>query len=89
MAALLLAHYDQHARDLPWRSPPGSPPPPPYRVWLSEVMLQQTTVAAVIPYFDRLHRTLAECRGVGRKQTTPMSWRHGQGLAIIPARAIC
>ncbi|MBK8376166.1 MAG: A/G-specific adenine glycosylase [Sphingomonadales bacterium] len=51
MAVLLLAHYDQHARDLPWRSPPGSPPPPPYRVWLSEVMLQQTTVAAVIPYF--------------------------------------
>lgn len=51
MAALLLAHYDQHARDLPWRSPPGSAPPAPYRVWLSEVMLQQTTVAAVIPYF--------------------------------------
>lgn len=48
---MLLAHYDRHARDLPWRSPPGSPPPTPYRVWLSEVMLQQTTVAAVIPYF--------------------------------------
>ena len=32
---------------------PGEPPPEPYRVWLSEVMLQQTTVAAVIPRFER------------------------------------
>ena len=49
----LLAWYDRHARALPWRSPPGVPPPNPYRVWLSEVMLQQTTVAAVKPYFAR------------------------------------
>jgi A/G-specific adenine glycosylase len=49
--ARLLGWYDCHARALPWRSPPGAPPPDPYRVWLSEVMLQQTTVAAVIPYF--------------------------------------
>ena len=49
----LLAWYDRHARALPWRSPPGATPPVPYRVWLSEVMLQQTTVAAVIPYFER------------------------------------
>ena len=49
----LLAWYGEHARTLPWRSPPGKPPPEPYRVWLSEVMLQQTTVAAVIPYFER------------------------------------
>jgi A/G-specific adenine glycosylase len=49
----LLAWYDDHARVLPWRAPPGAPPPDPYRVWLSEVMLQQTTVAAVIPYFAR------------------------------------
>lgn len=49
----LLDWYDVHARSLPWRSPPGKPPPEPYRVWLSEVMLQQTTVAAVGPYFAR------------------------------------
>ena len=49
----LLAHYRTHARSLPWRSPPGSAPPDPYRVWLSEIMLQQTTVAAVIPYFQK------------------------------------
>lgn len=52
-ASRLLAHYDAHARELPWRSPPGSPPPDPYRVWLSEVMLQQTTVATVRPRFER------------------------------------
>ncbi len=51
MTNALLAWYDSHARVLPWRSPPGMPPPDPYRVWLSEVMLQQTTTAAVAPYF--------------------------------------
>ena len=53
VAAPLLAWYDRHARALPWRSAPGSAPPDPYRVWLSEIMLQQTTVAAVRPYFER------------------------------------
>jgi len=48
----LLDWYDAHARDLPWRARPGAPPPDPYRVWLSEIMLQQTTVAAVKPYFE-------------------------------------
>jgi A/G-specific adenine glycosylase len=49
----LIAHYLDHARRLPWRALPGEPPPDPYRVWLSEVMLQQTTVAAVAPRFER------------------------------------
>ena len=53
IADALLAWYDRHARALPWRSPPGDPAPDPYAVWLSEVMLQQTTVAAVKPYFVR------------------------------------
>ncbi len=48
----LLEWYDAHARDLPWRARPCEAPPDPYRVWLSEVMLQQTTVAAVKPYFE-------------------------------------
>src|SRR5579884_444050 len=51
-AARLLAWYDRHRRDLPWRAAPGETPDP-YRVWLSEIMLQQTTVAAVIPYYAR------------------------------------
>jgi A/G-specific adenine glycosylase len=50
--ALLLAWYDRHRRDLPWRAPAGVRPDP-YRVWLSEIMLQQTTVATVAPYFAR------------------------------------
>jgi A/G-specific adenine glycosylase len=49
---LLLAWYDRHRRRLPWRAPGGARPDP-YRVWLSEIMLQQTTVATVAPYFDR------------------------------------
>lgn len=52
----ILAHYDRHARALPWRSPPGAPPPDPYHVWLSEIMLQQTTVAAVKAYFHQFTR---------------------------------
>ena len=46
----LLAWYDEERRDLPWRVAPGRRADP-YRVWLSEIMLQQTTVKAVIPYY--------------------------------------
>lgn len=48
----LLGWYDRHRRELPWRAPAGVRPDP-YRVWLSEIMLQQTTVVTVAPYFDR------------------------------------
>ena len=50
VAARLLDWYDLSRRDLPWRYAPGTQVDP-YRVWLSEIMLQQTTVKAVIPYF--------------------------------------
>ena len=53
---LLLKWYDQHARTLPWRAPMGVKPDP-YHVWLSEIMLQQTTVATVKAYFEKF-RTL-------------------------------
>lgn len=53
IAAPLLHWYDAQARDLPWRARPGANAPDPYRVWLSEVMLQQTQVASVIPYFEK------------------------------------
>jgi len=52
-AERLIQHYVDNFRSLPWRSPPGEAPPDPYRVWLSEVMLQQTTVATVRPRFER------------------------------------
>jgi len=48
----LLAWYDRHARVLPWRARRGGRTDP-YRVWLSEIMLQQTTVKAVAPYYAR------------------------------------
>src|SRR5580692_4614074 len=47
----LLAWYDAHARDLPWRANRD-----PYRVWLSEIMLQQTRVAAVIEHYHEFLR---------------------------------
>ncbi len=62
---LLLAWYDRHKRSLPWRMPSGplGGKPDPYRVWLSEVMLQQTTVATVGPRYARF---LARFPDVGR-----------------------
>jgi A/G-specific adenine glycosylase len=57
LSAQLLGWYDRHARVMPWRVAPqdraAGMRPDPYRVWLSEVMLQQTTVAAVRDYFHR------------------------------------
>ncbi len=50
--ALLLAWYDRHRRKLPWRPLPGEAADP-YRVWLSEIMLQQTGVKWVAPYFEK------------------------------------
>ncbi len=49
----ILTWYDQHARVLPWRQPPGRGLPDSYAVWVSEIMLQQTRVETVIPYFER------------------------------------
>ncbi|MHA7774187.1 A/G-specific adenine glycosylase [Roseibium sp. M-1] len=60
-ARLLLDWYDRHARRLPWRVAPEDRKlgevPDPYRIWLSEVMLQQTTVAAVKDFFEKFTRT--------------------------------
>lgn len=72
MAALLRAWYDRHARDLPWRTGPAALAaglrPDPYRVWLSEVMLQQTTVAAV---GDRFRRFVARWPDVAALAAAP------------------
>jgi A/G-specific adenine glycosylase len=66
----LLAWYDEHRRDLPFRAAPGSPAAP-YAVLVSEVMLQQTTVPAAIPYFVRwMERfpTVAELATAGEEE---------------------
>jgi A/G-specific adenine glycosylase len=52
LARRLLAWWDANRRDLPWRAAPGATPDP-YRVWLSEILLQQTTAAAAAPYYAR------------------------------------
>ena len=55
IASPLLKWYRAQARSLPWRDEPS-----PYRVWISEIMLQQTRVAAVMPYFERFLETLPD-----------------------------
>ncbi len=67
--ATLLTWYDRHARRLPWRSPPGAAAPDPYHIWLSEIMLQQTTVAAVAPYYADF---LARWPDVGALAAAPL-----------------
>ncbi|MDO9488241.1 MAG: A/G-specific adenine glycosylase, partial [Sphingomonadaceae bacterium] len=53
----ILAWYDATARSMPWRHRPGVPErADPYRVWLSEIRLQQTTVAMATPYFETFTR---------------------------------
>ena len=65
----LLTWYDAHARELPWRVSPSAraagQQPDPYRIWLSEIMLQQTTVAAV-KAFSEVHKDMANGGGFGR-----------------------
>src|SRR3989440_810905 len=63
--ALLLDWYDRHRRRLPWRPPAGERPDP-YRVWLSEIMLQQTGVKTVGPYFEKFLARWPDVSALGR-----------------------
>ena len=67
----LLAWYDEHARDLPWRSTRD-----PYRVWLSEIMLQQTRVAAVIAHYHEFLRRFSTVRklAAAREASVLAAW---------------
>ena len=58
-ARRLNSWYRRHARDLPWRQTQD-----PYKIWISEVMLQQTTVTAVIPYYEKWIRRFPDIRSV-------------------------
>jgi len=62
-AGLLLSWYDIHKRILPWRQTTD-----PYRIWLSEVMLQQTQVATVIPYYERFTRAFPDATALADAQ---------------------
>ena len=74
-AAALLDWYDRARRVLPWRAPPGTPAEP-YRVWLSEIMLQQTTVQAVKPYFETFLRLWPDVAALAAadRQTVLSAW---------------
>jgi A/G-specific adenine glycosylase len=63
--AVLLAWYDRHRRVLPWRPPAGRRPDP-YAVWLSEIMLQQTGVKTVGPYFEKFMARWPDVAALGR-----------------------
>src|SRR5438093_7380579 len=62
---LLLDWYDRHRRRLPWRAAAGERPDP-YRVWLSEIMLQQTGVKTVGPYFEKFLARWPDVSALGR-----------------------
>jgi A/G-specific adenine glycosylase len=64
-AALLLEWYDRHRRKLPWRPLPGERADP-YSVWLSEIMLQQTGVKTVVPYFEKFLVRWPDVDALGR-----------------------
>lgn len=71
----LLVWYHSQARSLPWREDPS-----PYRVWISEIMLQQTRVAAVMPYFERFLRRLPDVSSLaGCNEETLMKLWQGLG----------
>jgi A/G-specific adenine glycosylase len=64
-ARKLLAWYDRHARILPWRAKPGETQDA-YKIWLSEIMLQQTVVKAVIPYFEKFTKRWPTLRALAK-----------------------
>ena len=71
LRTLLLEHYDAHRRDLPWRESQE-----PYRVWVSEIMLQQTRVETVIPYYRRWMERFptVEALADGDEETVLKAW---------------
>ena len=62
---LILDWYRQHRRELPWRNDPS-----PYRVWISEIMLQQTQVRTVLPDYDRCPRQFPDIRTLAEAPET-------------------
>ena len=67
----LLSWYGAQARDLPWRHTRD-----PYAIWISEIMLQQTQVATVIPYWERWMRALPTVSHLALAKPEPVSYTH-------------
>ena len=81
LARKLLAWYDKKKRVLPWRALPGQTPDP-YRVWLSEIMLQQTTVATVTSYFQRFLERWPDVGAAAAGDWLRGQWRPSWGWSI-------
>ena len=75
----LLAWYDQEKRDLPWRKEKD-----PYAIWVSEIMLQQTQVNTVIPYYHKFMRQFPHVQALSQASDDDLLkvWR-GLGLSLI------
>src|SRR5262249_35408768 len=83
----LLNWFDAHRRELPWRASRDA-----YRVWVSEVMLQQTTVAAVVPYFDRFVAALPSVQALAAAEDRRAlrlweGWGHYRRARHLPGGA--
>ena len=78
----LLTWFDQHRRDLPWRRTSD-----PYKIWLSEVMLQQTRVETVLPFYTRFLERFPTRRGSGARPRSRKCWLSGPGSATTGGRA--
>lgn len=78
----LIRWYQKNARDLPWRHTKD-----PYKIWISEVMLQQTTVVAVIPYYQRWIKSFPDLKSVAQAPLSKIL-KHWQGLGYYN-RARC
>ena len=76
--------YERHKRDLPWRRTRD-----PYAIWVSEIMLQQTRVAAVIPYYERFLKRFPRVRGSRAGVRDRASRRCGAAWDTTRARATC
>ncbi|MFO1019717.1 MAG: hypothetical protein U0903_03350 [Planctomycetales bacterium] len=80
----LLAWYRKNGRPLPWRQTHD-----PYRIWISEIMLQQTTVVAVIPYFERFLKRFPHARGTRRRGRTGGTAAVGRTRLLQPGDETC
>ncbi len=84
IAALVVRWQASHGRNhLPWQNTRD-----PYRVWLSEVMLQQTQVATVLDYYARFLARFPTCGRWPRRRRTTF-WRSGRDWATTAGRATC
>ncbi len=88
----LLSWYDQNAREMPWRTAPSmrknGVTPDPYHIWMSEIMLQQTTVAAVKEYFLKFTTRWPSVM-ILQMPLTKTLWPLGPGLDIMRAPETC